>query len=236
MAEAYKVKRAVSIPRPIHQIGERFDGTPEYETIGVNYIEDSYVLESEMTPDVAERASSGDLDRLLEPASKEDAEQYREEQANVYSVFIPEHEAEAVVMEEYGHETVPRDQLLELKSAGADAAKDAQEAAKGDGLDERPNLHAPEVANLADVERGEVELPGPVGDTEHVDDEKLVGVEQPPGIAVGETKEAAEQQPPEAQVTRSSSRRRPARTSSSSGEQASSEQKSDDKSSESRAS
>lgn len=71
--------------------------------------------------------------------------------------------------------------MLELRSSGAERAQEAVQAAKDEGRDERPNLTAPEHADLAEVSRGETE-PGPVGGSESV--EVPEGIEQPPGIPV----------------------------------------------------
>lgn len=183
MAEAYKLKADASFPQAIRQADELADGTAVYETVGRNYPEGSYVLASEMTPRDRERAENGDLDHLLESASVKDAEAYNASVDPQYGTFIPEHEAEAVVLEEYGHQIVPRDQVIEAKSAGAEAAKNNLEAAKAEGRDERPGITAREFPSLADVSRGDASPAE--GDSEHLEAEALRGVEQPPGFPVG---------------------------------------------------
>ncbi len=189
MADAYKVKADTSLPRAIREASELADGTKVYETEGRNYAAGSYVLASDLHPRDRERAANGDLDHLLEASTVEEAE--AAQNAEQYGVFIPEHEAESVVLNEYGHEIVPRDQVLELKSAGADAASTVLEKAKSEGLDERPNLTAAEVPSLAAVSRGDALAVVPE-DSQHVAEEDLVGVEQPPGVPVGADKAAAE--------------------------------------------
>jgi len=189
---AYKLKADASFPQAIRKADELADGTEVFETVGRNYVAGSYVLASEMTPRDRERAESGDLDHLLEEASVKEAEEYRASVDPQYGVFIPEHEAESVVLEEYGHQIVPRDQVIEMKSAGAEQAKENLEAAKAEGRDERPGITAPEVPSLADISRGDASATDV--DTEHVPDEKLEGVEQPPGVPVGQDLARAEGQ------------------------------------------
>jgi hypothetical protein len=185
MADAYKLKADASFPRVVRS-GQTIQGEQVDETEGVNFPAGSYILASEMTSRDAERAENGDLDHLLEDASVEEVDQYRTTQS--YGVFIPEHEAEAVILQEYGHEVVPRDQLIELKSQGADAAAEAVEAQKEEVGDDRPNLTAKEVSSITDTS----ESPVVPKDSEHVSEESLEGVEQPPGLLVGNELESAQ--------------------------------------------
>jgi len=171
MADAYKVKADTSFPSALRKVEEFIDGQEVYETVGVAYSEGDYVLAEALTPRDRERAANGELDHLLEPADREEAEAALNPDEK--SVFIAEHGNEAFILQEYGHEVVPREQVLELKSAGADAAREVLEAAKSEGLDER-------------------DLPG-VYQEEHLSEEAVSGLEQPPGVVVGDTKEAAEQ-------------------------------------------
>lgn len=185
--DAYRLKVDTSLPRAVRQIDELIDGEAVYETEGRNYAKGQYVLAENMTPRDRKRAEDGDLDHLLESASLKEAQAAGDSELGV---FIAEHEAERVALEGYGHEVVPRDQVLELKAAGADDAKKALQAVKDEGTDERPNLTAQEVPSLAEVSLGGVEnVPK---DSEHVDEAKLGGVVQPPGVEVGEAKAAAE--------------------------------------------
>jgi len=184
MADAYKLKADASLPQAIREADELVDGQKIYETIGRNYAAGDYVLASDITPPLRERAENGDLDHLLEAVSLEEAQENLNRVET--RVEIPEHEAERVVLEDAGAQIVPREQVLDLKSAGAEAASANLEAAKSDGVDERPNLTAPETPQVnheqAAVATGE----------DSVDEEKLVGVEQPPGHIVGPDLEAAE--------------------------------------------
>lgn len=190
--DAYKVKADVSLPRAIREVETLAGGEKVYETEGRSYAAGQYVFAEDITPPLREKIENGDLDHLLEPVSREEAEKGQVETAQAeFGIFIPEHEAERVVLEEYGHQIVPRDQVLELKSAGADAAKEAQEEAKSDGADERPGITAPEVPSLADVSRGEANNV-PSDKDAWAEDSALTGVEQPPGVRVGEDKAQAE--------------------------------------------
>lgn len=190
MADAYKLKADVSLPRAIREIEELADGTKVYETVGVNYVAGTYVLAESIAPFVREKADNGELDHLLEAVSVDEAKGALD--FVEVSAFIAEHEAEAVVLEDAGHEVVPREQLLELLSAGSGDAKSALEAGKEDGKDERPALSASEVPSLAEVS-ADGKLNVATGQ-EKVDEQKLSdqGVEQSPGIPVGEVKELAE--------------------------------------------
>lgn len=206
MAEtAYKLKADASFPQVVREV--ETDLGVRVDTVGRNYAAGHFVLASEMTPRDRERAESGDLDHLLEEASVEEAEAARRSQEGQYGVFIPEHEAEAVILDEYGHETVPRDQVLELKSAGAEAAQDTLQAAKEEGRDERPNLTAPEIPSLREAEQEGKSVVPESADEDRVPDEELRGVEQPPGHPVGQDKAEAEGEEPEERKPRSRPRR-----------------------------
>lgn len=196
MADAYKLLADAAFPKALRREGEDLDGNPTYLTEGRNYVAGSYVFSEDLTPSDREKAENGDFDHLLEAASREDAESYYD--VLVRGVFIPEHEAEAVALETYGHEVVPRDQALELNAAGAQAAAEAQEAAFADGAGERPNLTRAEYPALAEVSKGDVEnVPA---ESEPVSEERLAeapsssqrGVERPPGVQVGAEKAAQE--------------------------------------------
>jgi hypothetical protein len=193
MADAYRLKADTSIPKAIREVEELVNGEKLYETTGVNYAAGDYVLARDITPPVRERAENGELDHLLEPVSLEEAEKWIAENSNEFGVYIPEHEAESVILEEYGHQIVPRDQVLDLKSAGSDAAKEVVEAAKSEGADERPALTASEVESISDGDKAVVPK-----DSKRVEDSALEGVEQPPGVPVGSTKAAAEGEETEA--------------------------------------
>ena len=115
-------------------------------------------------------------------------------EAEFFSTFIPEHEVEAFLMSEYGHAVVPRNQVLELRSAGAEQAGKNLEAAKDAGLDVRPALDPeinpsnPELPSLAEVSRGEAEnVPKDGGEVEIPP-----GLQFPPGLPVGDDLAAAE--------------------------------------------
>jgi hypothetical protein len=138
MPDAYRVKQDVSIPRVIGKFGKGEDAT--YETEGVNYSAGSYVLAENMTPRDQERASNGDLDDLLEAVDLDEANSGPSSRVGEpeYGIFIAEHEAEAHALEQYGHIVVPNDQALEAQAAGAEYARQYQDAVKEHGLDRRP--------------------------------------------------------------------------------------------------
>ena len=200
MADAYKVKADTSFPRVIREVDNAW-GEKVTETEGQAFAAGDYVFADELSPRDRERAESGDLDHLLEEADAEEAEKSRV--GSETSTFIPDHEAEAYILEQYGHQVVPRDQVLELASAGADAAKEAIQEAHKDGADERPALTAREVPSLTEAaNEGKSVVPDTPKD-EQVDEDDLRGVEQPPGIAVGKDKAEAEgEQPKRSRPTR----------------------------------
>jgi hypothetical protein len=189
--EAYRVKVDTSLPRALRKVDELVDGQIIYETEGRTYDAGQVVLAEDITPPLREAAENGELDDILEQISRDEA--LAELGVQESRVVIPEHEAEAVVLEEGGATVVPRDQLLELKAAGSEGAKSALEAAKKDELDVRPNIAddtrppLSEVSN--DISGGTNNVPS---DSEHVADELLEGVEQPPGLPVGSTLAEAE--------------------------------------------
>src|SRR4051794_9250796 len=120
MADAYRLLADASLPKALRKDGnEDLDGNPTYLTEGRNYAEGSYVYSADLTPRDRERAENGDLDHLLEAANADDADAYYALRDR--GVFIPEHEAEEVILSDYGHEVIPKDQVLELKAAGSDA-------------------------------------------------------------------------------------------------------------------
>ena len=229
MADAYKVKQDITIPRAVRPLEELPDGTVTYETEGRNYPAGSYVLADNISPPVRERIENGELDGFLEEASGDEAEaaQRLGERAEFYSTFIPEHEVEAYQMSLYGHEIVPRNQVLELRAAGAEQASTNLEDAKSAGLDERPALDPevhpsnPELPSLAEVSRGEAENVPDGGEVEIPP-----GLEFPPGLPVGDDLAAAEgadvdreeKAPAAAEPAPTARRRRPASQSGEEGE------------------
>lgn len=164
MADAYKVKQDISLPRAVREVDELPDGTKVYETEGHNYGVGSYVLEEDISPDVLERLQeSGKLDDFLESVGRDEAEAAMRAQAG-YGTFVAQHSAEAFILDQYGHTVVPREQAVELAAAGSDAVSEAVEEAKQDDADKR---------NLPGLPEEEV-------------DEEQVPAEMPPGIPVGE--------------------------------------------------
>lgn len=202
MAEAYKLKRDASIPRAIREVEELAGGEVLYETEGINYREGDYVLAEEISPPIRERIENGELDSVLEEASKDDALAARRagEQQARFGLFTPEHETEAEALESYGHETISRDVAIEQNAAGADAAKEALEAGKEDGRDKRPNLTSPEVPSLAEASKeGKTVTPkrgrgkkAKAAEKEEKEAASAKDAEQPSGAPTGKTKAAAE--------------------------------------------
>jgi hypothetical protein len=137
MAEAYKVKQDVSLPkaiRPLYDGSVAKDGLELYQTEGRNYAAGSYVLAEDITPPLRKKAEDGELDHVLEPVDVNEAQEVLAEQrrASMVSTFVPEHATEAHALELAGHDVeesdsgeqlvpdVPVDQSTEQVLAGAD--------------------------------------------------------------------------------------------------------------------
>lgn len=158
MANAYKVKQDVTIPRAV--ASEEHDGQTYYQNQSVNYGVGDYVLEEDISPPVLE---AGGLDDFLESVDRSEAENaLRAGQG--YGTFIAEHSAEAFILDQYGHTVVPREQVVELASAGVEAFATASEEAKADGAADR------DIKGLPEEEVPEDQVPA----------------ERPPGVAIGQ--------------------------------------------------
>lgn len=157
---AYKVTQDITIPRAVAS-EELADGTTVYQNESVNYGVGDYVLEENISPPVLEHVDQ--LKDFLESVDRKEAENALRA-GEGYGTFVAEHSAEAFILDQYGHTVVPREQVVELAAAGADAAKEAAEAAKEDDADKR-------------------DLPGLPEDEV---DEDQVPAERPPGVALGE--------------------------------------------------
>lgn len=197
--DAYKVLQAVTIPKAVTKLEDDVDGNPRYSTRGVLYTEGSYVRASDISPPLRERAEKGEFEGTLEPVSASELEEVEREiaRAGQFSTFAPEHEVERVTLANYGHDVLSRKQILEMNSAGSDAAKDAQEAAKEGGADERPAITEAstfaEVDSLADASReGKVVGAGGREDEPDIDPESDSLQTMPSGVVGGANLIAAE--------------------------------------------
>lgn len=133
--DAYKVLQDTSLPKALALISEDEIKGKLYETEGRSYDAGSYVLREDITPTFHDAIDNGEFDSVLEPVSRDEALEAMF--ADERSTFAPEHSVEAEALAAYGHRLVSRETVLELRSAGAEDARDAQEAAKADGADER---------------------------------------------------------------------------------------------------
>lgn len=165
MADAYKLIADGTFPEVIRTV-VNVEGVEINETVGRTYNAGDYVLAEHLTPRDRERAENGELDHLLEAADRGEAEAALS--AVDRGTFIAEHEAERYILKDAGHSVVEKDQVLELRSAGAEAAQDALAASKSSGAYERNITEKPaEKVSEAQVEKSGVELPPglPVGPT-----------------------------------------------------------------------
>lgn len=147
MAEAYKVKADVSLPkavRPLFDGSVAKDGLELYQTEGRNYAAGDYVLAEDITPPLRKKAEAGELDHVLEPVDVNEATEVLAElrRASMVSSFVPEHATEAHALEFGGHDVeksdsgeslvsdVPVDKSSEQVLAGAEdvAVEDTTEA------------------------------------------------------------------------------------------------------------
>ena len=202
MADAYKVLQDTALPRPLRTV-TTVDGVQIEETTGQAYAAGDYVFAEDLSAATREEADNGDLEAFLEEVDREEAETGR--RSITSGLHIPEHEVERYALLDAGHRVIERDQVLDLRSAGAEAARANLELSKetDDGnpqITEQPSFV--ETPNLADVARGEVEnVPvGGDGKQEEVDPADIEtaasasssGVEMPPGLPVGNVLAKAE--------------------------------------------
>lgn len=214
MADAYKIKQDVTLPRAIAKLERTdMDGNPLYEHTGVLYAEGDYVRASDISPALSDGIENGDFDAFLEGVSGDELEAAEASLAGAgYSQFAPEHEVERVALLNYGHDVLSKQQVLDANSAGADAAKATLEAAKEDGADERPAITEVdtfvEVPNLND---GETIL-GDESETEADFDPETDSIQtMPSGVVGGAVKNLAEGgDPPEADKPKAAPRKKPA--------------------------
>jgi hypothetical protein len=202
MADAYKVLQDTTFAYPLRK-AVTFEGVEIEETTGRAYAEGDYVFADELSSRQRERAENGDLDAFLEAVDVKEAEAARS--ALTSGLHIPEHEVERYALLDAGHRIIERDQVLELRSAGAEAARAAL-VLSHEGPNDNPQITEQpsyiETPNLVDVSHGDVEnVPqGGDGKQEAVTDADVEsaasasssGVEMPPGLPVGPTLAKAE--------------------------------------------
>jgi hypothetical protein len=138
MAKAYRTKADLAIPVVVSQ------GDDDQEvTTGETYNVGSIVREEQLSKFHRKQLEEGRLDDLFEPVSDEEAEEALNN-SNLqgaepeYAVFVPEHEAERTALQIYGHAVVPREQFMEVASAGEQHFADHMAQVKEQGLDRRP--------------------------------------------------------------------------------------------------
>jgi hypothetical protein len=222
---AYKVLQDTSLPRPI-RTSTTTDGVEVEEVTGQAYAAGDYVYASELSAAGRQRLEDGELDDFLEEVSADEAETARNAVAT--GLFIPEHEVERYVLLDAGHRVVEKDQVLDLRAAGAEAARDAMEASKKGPNEGNPAItEQPSFVEVSSITDGTV-LPGE-GKQDEVSEFDIVnapgvtesGVEMPPGLPVGPTLAKAEGADPEKvdesveKASKRSTRKKPGSSSSS---------------------
>lgn len=126
MAEAYKVKQDVSLPRairPLYDDSVARQGTELYQTEGRSYRVGEYVLAEDITPPLRKMAADGELDHLLEPVDYDEAVEVLRTQSRYGRVrsFTPEHATEAHALKLGGHEVVETElETVVSEDAGPD--------------------------------------------------------------------------------------------------------------------
>jgi hypothetical protein len=199
--DAYKLLQDTSLAKPL-RTAVTVEGVTIEETQGQAYAAGQYVLAEELTEATREQAENGELDSLLEPADLDEALAAR--QAVETGLFIPEHEVERYALLEAGHRVVEKDQVLDLRSAGAEPYQDALKESKKGPHDANPAITEQDsFVEVPDIQAaqndGEAVLPGE-GKQDEVSEFDLVtapsssdaGVEMPPGLPVGPVLEVAE--------------------------------------------
>lgn len=138
-AEAYKITQDTSLPKALSLLYEDEIQGKVYATEGRTYNAGDYVLAEDVAPNVRDAIDDGQYDAVLESASASDYEEWvRSLEQSL--VRVPEHAVEHLALVQDGKSVVDRQTAIELRSLGSDDAAKAQEAAKADGADERPNL------------------------------------------------------------------------------------------------
>lgn len=125
MADAYRMKADVSLPRAIREVETLAGGEKVYETEGRNYAAGAVVLARDISPTVVEKIENGELDHLLEEVSMEDAETVLGKTS--VPTYAPEHEAERVVLEEAGNNVLSKEEIVQLN---AETVVEEEEAPK----------------------------------------------------------------------------------------------------------
>ena len=198
---AYKVLQDTALNRPL-RTATTTDGVEIEEVTGQAYAAGDYVFESELSAQERQRVEEGELEDFLEKVSVEEATTAR--QAVESGLFIPEHEVERYVLLDAGHRVIEKDQVLELRAAGADAAKEFLEASKKGPNDANPEItEQPSFVEVSSIAGDDPVLP--VEESEKVSEFEVVtapsssdaGVEMPPGLPVGPTLAKAEGADPE---------------------------------------
>jgi hypothetical protein len=138
----FRVEKDTSIPRAYRAVRDNSGTTYDYETEGIAYDAGSYVASTSIDPRVIERYDDGDehLNSLLTEVDENEVEENAAEvRAAAQLVRSPEHTVEAYVLgrdEDEPYELLSEEETLELKSAGADEAREIQEATKEAAGDE----------------------------------------------------------------------------------------------------
>lgn len=214
--QAYKVKSDTTFPMVLRRV-VNIEGVEIEEVAGQSYDAGSYLFAEDLTERDRERASNGDLDYLLEAVDRQEAEDAMA--VDNTNLRIPEHEMERYVALAAGDRVVERDQIIDLRSAGAQAAAAAMADAKSAGLDERPQItEQPSFVEVNSITEEEPVVP--VKSSDPVDEAELEesGVEMPPGLPVGPTLAKAEGADPDEvdKSTKKSARKKPGSSSASS--------------------
>lgn len=178
-AEAYRVLQDTSIPKALFLISEDEIQGKLYETEGRSYDAGDFVLASDITPPYLAAVERGEMDSILEPVSLDEALEALN--AEVEFVHAPEHAVEHEALVRAGKTVVTRDQVIAMRSEGAEDAKRRLEEAKEDGADERSGEgQFTTAANLVDVSNREVSPTEPgvtvadADESQYADAEKAV--------------------------------------------------------------
>jgi hypothetical protein len=192
----YSVVQDITLHRPIRVVGEMFDGTLQYETEGMALQGGDYVLAKDIAPYQLEAIKNGEMDQFVQPVSEDVEDDVRAAmgRSGQFSTFVPEHEAEHDALLQAGHQVVDREYALELGSAGAEEAREAQQKAYAESETVRVGLTTPgDIPSLAQAAlEGKTTTAGRVG----VDSAKPASAQiTPSGRMGGQVKADAEKHP-----------------------------------------
>jgi hypothetical protein len=153
---AYKVLQDTSLPRPI-RTSTTTDGVEVEEVTGQAYAAGDYVYASELSAEGRQRIEDGELDDFLEksPRGGRDGAPPSRPVCSSRST-----RSSGTRCSTQGHRVIEKDQVLDLRAAGADAAREFLEASKEGPNDANPGItEQPSFVEVSSISEDEPVLP-----------------------------------------------------------------------------